>query len=290
MPLHDLVEYFNDRFGREHRSSYRPFILNDKKVSGLFGPIRIDSHFSPIRKALTPTTIIGHSAKIEVSTYTNPYLCDDEIENLLANNERQPTNLESIINFDRLSRTVHMLNFLPLIPAEGALFLEVDPRHILGVQHNHGIYFGEVIAQCGLKTNNIVIVLSVHSQYARYYQQLLAGLDNYRHLGYQIALKFDHQVRNKTALDLIRLFTPDYVCVSVKHLDHSNEEVIIDSLDDLTKIVASHKGQSILNHVDQKKTDFWARKANFDLVEGSYYRTIAYDYLGMEETARRVVS
>jgi hypothetical protein len=43
MPLQDLVEYFNDRLGREHRSSFRPFILEEGKVKGLFGPIRIDS-------------------------------------------------------------------------------------------------------------------------------------------------------------------------------------------------------------------------------------------------------
>ena len=29
MPLQHLVEYFNDRLGREHRSSFRPFILEE---------------------------------------------------------------------------------------------------------------------------------------------------------------------------------------------------------------------------------------------------------------------
>jgi hypothetical protein len=89
MPLHDLVEYFNDRFGREHRSSFRPFILKDKKVSGLFGPIRIDSIFSPIRHTVKPTDIFGHTAQIEVSTYPTQYLYEDKIENLLANNEQR---------------------------------------------------------------------------------------------------------------------------------------------------------------------------------------------------------
>jgi hypothetical protein len=45
MPLQHLVEYFNDRLGREHRSSFRPFVLEEGKVSGLFGPIRINSFF-----------------------------------------------------------------------------------------------------------------------------------------------------------------------------------------------------------------------------------------------------
>jgi hypothetical protein len=280
-----LVGYFNDRFGREHRSSFRPFILKDNKVSGLFGPIRINSLFSPIRETLKPTAIVGHTAQIEVSTYATQPLYDDELENLLAHDERQPTNLESIINFDRLSRTVHMLNYLPLLPSHSALFLEVDPRHILGIKQDHGVYFEEVIAQCGLQTNNVVIVLSMHKQYTRYYQPLLAGLGNYRQQGYQIALKFDYRVRDKTVLDLITTLAPNYVSVSAKNLDLANDSAILDNLDELTTTVASASGQSILQQIDQQKTDSLARNAHFYLVEGRYYRAIAFDYLANVETS-----
>lgn len=277
MPLHDLVEYFNDRFGQEHHSSYRPFILKDNQVSGLFGPIRIESSFSPIRQTFNPTAIIGHTAKIEVSTHTTPYLYDNEIENLLANTEKQATDLESIINFDRLSRTVHMLNFLPLVPEHGFLFLEVDPRHILGIKQDHGVYFGEVISRCGLSSQHVVIVLSMYGQYERYYQALLDGLANYRHQGYQIALKFDNITQDETAFNLVASLSPDFVCVTTKNLPLSNKK-IQDYLDDLTTMVTSVNGQSILQKVDQKSMDLFARKTNFDLVEGGYYRSIAYDY------------
>jgi hypothetical protein len=283
MPLHDLVEYFNDRFGQEHRSSYRPFILKDNQVSGLFGPIRIESSFSPIRQTFNPTAIIGHTAKIEVSTHTTPYLYDDEIENLLANTEKQATDLESIINFDRLSRTVHMLNFLPLVPAHGFLFLEVDPRHILGIKQDHGVYFGEVISRCGLSSQHVVIVLSVYGQYKQYYQALMDGLNNYRDQGYHIALRFDNVTQDETALNLIASLSPDFVCVTAKNLPLSNKK-ILDYLNDLTTVVTSVNGQSILQKVDQKSTDLIARKTSFDLVEGGYYRSIAFDYHSKTET------
>ena len=32
MPLQHLVEYFNDRLGREHPASFRSFILEEGKV------------------------------------------------------------------------------------------------------------------------------------------------------------------------------------------------------------------------------------------------------------------
>ena len=114
MPLQNLVDYFNDRFGQEHRSSFRPFMLKEGAISALFGPIRIGSVFSPIRHSLKSVEIIGHAAKLKVSTHEVQYLYSDEIENLLSNQTHQASDFESIINFDRLSRTVHMLNYLPL--------------------------------------------------------------------------------------------------------------------------------------------------------------------------------
>ena len=41
MPLQNLADYFNDRFGQEHRSSFRPFILENEVISTLFGQIKI---------------------------------------------------------------------------------------------------------------------------------------------------------------------------------------------------------------------------------------------------------
>jgi hypothetical protein len=273
MPLQDLVDYFNDRFELEHRSTYRPFILEKGEVSGLFGPLRIDSIFSPLRQTLKPTTIVGHTAQITVATHKTPPLYSNEIENLRADNSAQATNFESIINFDRLSRTVHMLNYLSSSRLQGLLFLEVDPRHILGIKHDHGAYFEEVIAKCGLENKNIVITMTVFSQYGRYYQELINGLDNYRRRGYRIALKFDSMTQ-KSQSDLIATLSPDYVSFSMRNIDSKTEETLLP----LKVRVASTGGLSILQQIDDKKSDRLARDIGFDLVGGSYYRAIAFDY------------
>ena len=280
MPLQHLVEYFNDRLGREHRSSFRPFILEEGKVSGLFGPIRIDSFFAPLRQTLKPTVITGHSAQITVAHNKTQPLYTNEIENLLANNSVPATDFESIINFDRLCRTVHMLNYLTLAHLQGVLFLEVDPRHILGIKQDHGAYFEEVIVQCGLETKNVVIVLAVNSQYARYYQELINGLENYRRRGYQIALKFDYLAQDSDVFDLIAKISPNYVSLSARNLeDQVHDDTLQAKLQQLKTQVASVGGQSILQQIDEKKSDLLARNAGFDLVEGGYYRAIAFDYL-----------
>ena len=234
MPLQHLVEYFNDRLGREHRSSFRPFVLEEGKVSGLFGPIRIDSFFAPLRQTLKPTVIVGHTAQITVAPNKTQHLYANEIETLLANNSVPATDFESIINFDRLCRTVHMLNYLTLSHLQGVLFLEVDPRHILGIKQDHGAYFEEVIVQCGLETKNVVIVLAVNSQYARYYQELINGLENYRRRGYQIALKFDYLAQESEAFDLIAKISPNYVSLSARNMeDQVHDDTLLAKLHQL---------------------------------------------------------
>ena len=271
MPLQNLVDYFNERFRQEHRSSFRPFILEEGTVSALFGPIKIGSVFSPIRQALKPAEIIGHAAKLKVSTYEVQHLYSGEIENLLTNQPHQASDFESIINFDRLSRTVHMLNYLPLTHLQGALFVEVDPRHILGIKKDHGAYFEEVIRQCGLETKNVVIIMAVNSHYARYYQELVTGLDNYRQRGYQIALKFDYVAQEIQSSELITKLSPTFVSLSAWHIDQVRDNARLERLRDLRALVASVGGQSILQQIDQKKSESLAQNIGFDLVQGSYY-------------------
>lgn len=275
MPLQNLVDYFNDRFGQEHRSSFRPFLLEDGGISALFGQIKIGSVFLPIRQALKPAEIIGHASKLKVSTHEVQYLYSDEIENLLSNHPHQADGFESIINFDRLSRTVHMLNYLPITHLQGVLFLEVDPRHILGVKKDHGAYFEEVIGQCGLETKNVVIIMSVNSHYARHYQELITGLDNYRRRGYQIALKFEYVAQESQSFDLITKLSPNYVSLSARHLEQVRDNALFEKLHDLKALVVSTGGQTILQQIDQKKSESLARTTGFDLVQGSYYERLS---------------
>jgi EAL domain-containing protein (putative c-di-GMP-specific phosphodiesterase class I) len=278
MLLNHLIDVFNDAFAHEHDFSHRPFILKDNSVNGLFGPIRIGSKFSAIRQSAKPTHILGHAAQIEVAANTNHYVDEDEIASLLADRETYHSNLESIITFDRLSRTVHVLNYLALLPVDQLLFLDVDPRHILGVKKDHGVYFQDFIAKAGLETKNVVVVLTVYSQYARHYQELLAGLENYRRQGYQIALKFDKLPIDKPLADLIVPLVPQYIVVSARVLEQQPVKAIEDNLISLTALGAKTNSRTILQHIHDKKTDLIARHSGFDYVEGSYYRAIPYDY------------
>ena len=279
MPIQELVEYFNDRLEREHQSRFRPFILKEGKAIGLFGPIRIDSIFSPLRLTLKPEVIVGHTAHISVSPNKISPLYATEIETLLADNSGPAGDFDSIINFDRLSRTVHMLNYLVLAHLQGVLFLEVDPRHILGIKQDHGAYFEDVIRQCGLETKNVAIVLTVNSQYAPYHQELIRGLSNYKYRGYQIALKLDYLSQKTEASDLIRKVFPNYVSLSAQDMeDQEHDHNLLTRLTQFTALGELSGGQSILHQINDKKSDSLARNTHFNVVEGDYYKTISLDY------------
>ncbi len=284
MPLQQLVNHFNDRFEKEHHSSFRPFILENGLVSGLFGPIRIGSVFSPIRAATDNDSIAGHAAQISVSPYHSdlPDGQFGEVGSVFTDALKQPADFQSIISLDRLCRTVHMLNYLPYSHIGGVLFLDVDPRHILGVSQNHGVYFEEIIIKCGLATKNVVISMAVNNFYALNHSQLLEGLNNYRQRGYQIALNIGDLYSANGLVDLIAKLSPNYLRVNVPNANtaNANNEVTwpsaLNALKELQHLVG---GQTILQQVDQKDQVFIASAAGFDLVQGSYYDKLSVDHL-----------
>ena len=282
MPLQQLVNHFNDRFEHEHHSNLRPFILENGLVSGIFGPIRIGSTFSPIRQANDSDVIAGHAAQISVTPYDQGVSnTHGEVGNLLTDVIKQPVDFQSIINLDRLCRTVHMLNYLPYSHQGGVLFLDVDPRHILGVQQDHGVYFEEIIIKCGLATKNIVISMTVNQFYALHHAQLLAGLNNYRQRGYQIALNIGTLYTANGLMDLIGKLSPNYLRVSAPGTESAvgGEVTWPSALKSLAEMQSLIGGQIILQQVEQKEQAFIVSTVGFDLVQGSYFDKLSTDHL-----------
>jgi EAL domain-containing protein (putative c-di-GMP-specific phosphodiesterase class I) len=286
MPLQQLVEHFNYRLGFNDHDSSRPFVFNNGVVHGLYGPIQIGSRLSPVRSTEEPSRIAGYSAKQLLTNSPEAPLYRDDIEHLLDHPLAPSIDTLSILNFDRLARTVHMLNYL-LLPTQtesDTLFLDVDPRHILGVKENHGVYFEEIIVRCGLETRNVAITVPVNPVYAHFQQQLNQGLENYRRRGYQIALKFDYAALGRQAGQLIQALEPNYVSLSATSLDKVREARVSDKLRQLNALVRSIGGRSLLSNVTQIKNSSLARNMGFELVEGDFFDNYSFELLTAENT------
>ena len=272
MPLQQLVEYFNDRLELEHSNGFRPFTLQDSAVKAQFGPIRLGSTLLPIRQTQATSTVCGHIAQLEIATAQHQPLQDSELPYLLhdqPDNEKGST--AAIVNFDRLTRTVHMLNYLPLTHQDEILFLDVDPRHILGIKEDHGAYFEEIIIKCGLQTQQVAIGLMLEDVHARFFPAFLKGLHNYQRRGYRLALKFNANGLEKPVFELIEKIAPDFVGISVQGLEQFQDISAIGRIQQLNSLAASIEARSLLLNVEDKFQAELARKASFNLVQGDYF-------------------
>lgn len=282
-PLQQLIDYFNDRFEHEHHSNFRPFILEGGLVSGIFGPIRVSSFFLPVRRVDNNEALTGHIAQISVTPYDNHVHSEQSAEMVgsFTNVITQPANFQSIISLDRLCRTVHMLNYLSYSHNGGVVFLDVDPRHILGVQQDHGAYFEKTILKCGLATKNIVISTEINSSYALNHTQLLDGLYNYRRRGYQIALNIGSLYTATELWDLFVKMSANYVRINAPNIETRRHSNVIwpEIFKPLIELHNLFGGQTILQQVEEKEQANIAVSAGFEWVQGDYYEKLITDHL-----------
>lgn len=274
MPLQQLVEYFNDRLELEHNNGFRPFVFEADQIKGLFGQLTIGSRLLPIRNIACTDEIVAHATSLDVTNSPVQPLLSTELDSLVQlGGNPHTSDIGSIIHFDRLSRTVHMLNYLPFAHLNGLLVLDVDPRHILGVKADHGAYFEEIIIKCGLQTRNVAIALSITSAYLRFFPSLLKGLENYQRRGYRIVLKIDPAALSEETYQFINRAAPDVVSINAQqfHLVNQRDKLLISKIQHLISLLASIQTRSLLQDIDDKQTAALARQSNFDWVHGSYF-------------------
>jgi EAL domain-containing protein (putative c-di-GMP-specific phosphodiesterase class I) len=205
MPLEHLVETFNRRFILENQLDAPPLHYDGQRVHGRFGALRFTSTLTPVRQHLAPAIISGHDTTPLVLI---PATADDTTRLLYG---EEPPN---IVSLDRLSRTVHMLNYLPTSHDNGHLFVHVHPNHILTIKQDHGAYFEEIIQRCGLSVRRIVITLGLSKTYQRHTLVLLERFKNYRDRGYSTAITFD-DLSSEDFIDLykqyfLHRYVPDF--------------------------------------------------------------------------------
>lgn len=237
MSLKELVDYFNTKFEREHHCEFQPFLLKNDQVLGTFGVAKLKTEFIPIKRFCNNGGIVGFATKTIASTDEVQKIKIFNLKKLARKSWNNSLHIPSEVSFDRLCRTVHLLNYLALAKESNFLMTEVDPQHILGLSYNHGLYFEEVISYAGLKINEVIISINVNAIQLNY-PKLLQGLHNYRRRGYPIALNIGHLNATNPmllfALEFIKIFSPEYIIV--RSYTMNNEVVkLFNTLKDLMK-------------------------------------------------------
>lgn len=111
-----------------------------------------------------------------------------------------------LVQFDRVCRSQHVLNYRAIHQENGLLFLNVHPKLLVEVDA-HGKVFEQILHQYSVPTHRVV--LEIKESLVDQDKQLITAIENYRALGYRIA--YDHFGNHQSKLYRLWAAHHDYV-------------------------------------------------------------------------------
>jgi EAL domain-containing protein (putative c-di-GMP-specific phosphodiesterase class I) len=151
-----------------------------------------------------------------------------------------------LVQFDRVSRTLHVLNFRQIYAENGLLFLNVHPKLLTSV-HAHGKVFERILHANSVPTERVVI--EIQEGMVDQDKQLAESIDNYRDRGYKIAIdQFGSQYSH---IDRLWKFSPDFVKFDLTLIQKAEtNERVRKTLPGLIKIVKDLGAQPIVTGIE----------------------------------------
>lgn len=127
-----------------------------------------------------------------------------------------------LVEFDRVSRTLHVLNFRQIYAENGLLFLNVHPKLLISV-NAHGKVFERILHANSVPTSRVVI--EIQEGLVEQDKQLAEAINNYRERGYQIAI--DRFGSEQSHIGRLWKFSPDFVKLDLNLIQkaESNERL-----------------------------------------------------------------
>lgn len=174
--------------------------LTDAGREGLvcnFMGMRLFSVFQPVLRA--DGKAVGREAFLRSSILEQGELMPD-----VAFDEAVKAN--RLVLFDRLVRTIHLLNHSNRFPEHELLFLNVHPRLLTSVS-DHGRTFEQILHYYSVDTSRVVI--EIKESEVKDAVRLEEAVSNYRSLGYKIAV--DNFGTAQSSLERMLKLKPDFV-------------------------------------------------------------------------------
>jgi EAL domain-containing protein (putative c-di-GMP-specific phosphodiesterase class I) len=193
---------------------------------------------------------------------------------------------DKLVNFDRLVRTLHLLNHSAAFDDQELIFLNVHPSLLTSVR-DHGRVFEQILHYHSVPTSRVVIEIkesAVHDE-----ARLLEAVKNYRSLGYQIAVddfgaarssierilnphrSYDNLISNKgyAELDRVLALQPDIVKIDGAVIRAAERTPGASSvIYGLVNIFHSVGAQVVIEGIETAKQLQIARNSGADLLQG----------------------
>lgn len=236
---------------------FRLAIEDDEVLSSFIG-LQLRSAFQPIYDANQLKTSIGYEALLRPS---------NGLSALTPNIAFGLSDLEGkLVKFDRVARTLHMLNYLRLPENKGLLFLNVHPKLLTSI-NTHGRIFEYVLHRHSVPTRQVVIEIIENDVETN--GKLQEAVNNYRDRGYQIAIDdFGNRFSN---LDRIWKLAPDYVKLDIGIIREAQvNSKIRKILPNLLEMIHNLGAKSIIEGIESPTQLKIAQDAGGNFFQGYY--------------------
>lgn len=168
------------------------------EFTSTFVGIQLNSAFQPIYDS-EAGELFGHEALLRPSLGGTQAISPEFAFSFAEQSGR-------LVKFDRVCRTLHVLNFRQIYAENGLLFLNVHPKLLISV-NAHGKVFERILHAYSVPTNRVVI--EIQESVVDQDKQLIEAVENYRERGYRISI--DNFGRKHSNLDRLWKLSPEFV-------------------------------------------------------------------------------
>ena len=171
-----------------------------------------------------------------------------------------------LVPFDRVSRTLHVLNFRQIYAENGLLFLNVHPKLLIAV-NAHGKVFERILHSNSVPTERVVI--EIQEALIEQEKQLTEAIDNYRDRGYRIAI--DRFGSTQSHIDRLWKFAPDFVKLDLQLIQKAEQNIRVRKiLPGLIKMIKDLGAQPVITGIETQTQLDIAIESGTSLVQGFF--------------------
>jgi EAL domain-containing protein (putative c-di-GMP-specific phosphodiesterase class I) len=171
-----------------------------------------------------------------------------------------------LVQFDRVSRTLHVLNFRQIYAENGLLFLNVHPKLLIAV-NAHGKVFERILHSNSVPTDRVVI--EIPENLVEQDKQLLEAIENYRDRGYHIAI--DDFGKKNSNLDRLWKISPEYVKLDLSIIQQAEINTKVRKiLPSLINIIRDLGAKPIIEGIETQAQLDIALEAGGSLLQGYF--------------------
>ena len=234
----------------------------EEQISGEFNStfigVQLNSAFQPIYDSAAGD-LFGHEALLRPSLGAQQAVSPEFAFNFADQ-------VSKLVKFDRVVRTLHVLNFRQIYAENGLLFLNVHPRLLVSV-NEHGKVFERILHSNSVPTHRVVI--EVQESAGEQENGLTDAIRNYQERGYRIAI--DHFGSKHSHIERLWKLSPEFVKFDISIIRQARDNARARAaLPGLVRLVHDIGAQPVITGIETQAELEIAIEAGSTLLQGYF--------------------